>query len=86
MYVYLPKFDKQMHYCDPYRSYHGDCFYRSVFTCFGTKYNANLTAVILTIKIYSSCEIEYFVETHLCKLCDTPIARIITGCVSSLRI
>ena len=30
-------------------------------------------------------EIEDWVETHLCKLCDTPIARI-TGCVSSLRI
>ena len=37
-------------------------------------------------------EIEDFVETHLCKLCDTPTARIhtpiarITGCVSLLRI
>ena len=37
------------------------------------------------IKIHSICEIEDFVETHLCKPCDTPIARI-TGCVSSLRI
>ena len=36
-------------------------------------------------EIHSSCEIEDFVETHLCKLCDTPIARI-TSCVSSLRI
>ena len=35
----------------------------------------------------SSCEIEDFLETDLCKLCvcDTPIARI-TGCVSLLRI
>ena len=41
----------------------------------------------MKIKIHSSCEVEYFVETHICKLtvCDTPIARI-TGCVSSLRI
>ena len=31
-------------------------------------------------KIHSSCEIEDFVQTHLCKLCDTSIARI-TGCV-----
>ena len=38
------------------------------------------------MKIHSSsCEIEDFVETHLCKLCDTPIARI-TSCVPSLRI
>ena len=37
-------------------------------------------------KIHSQgCEIEYVVETHLCTLCDTPIARI-TGCVSTLRI
>ena len=25
---------------------------------------------IIKIKIHSSCEIEYVVETHLCKLCD----------------
>ena len=24
---------------------------------------------IVQIKIHSSCEIEYFVETHICKLC-----------------
>ena len=24
---------------------------------------------IIKIKIHSSCEIEYFIETHLCKLC-----------------
>ena len=30
----------------------------------------------IKIKIHSSCEIEYFVETHLCELCDSPIARI----------
>ena len=43
---------------------------------------------IINIKKHSSCEIDYFVETHLCTLCmcDTPIARSITGCVSSLRI
>ena len=35
---------------------------------------------IVRIKIHSSCEIEYFVETHLCKLCDTPIARITVVC------
>ena len=37
------------------------------------------------MKIHSSCEIEDFVETHLCKLvvCDTPIARI-TSCLCVL--
>ena len=30
-------------------------------------------------KLHCSCEIEDFVETHFCKLCDTLIARI-TGC------
>ena len=40
---------------------------------------------ITKIKIHSSCEIEDFVQAHLCKLCDTPTARI-TVCVSSLRI
>ena len=42
---------------------------------------------IIKIQIHSSCEIEYFVENHLCKLavCDTPIARI-ASCVSSLSI
>ena len=43
---------------------------------------------IIKIKLHSSCEIEDFVETQVCKLscvCDTPIARV-TGCVSSLRI
>ena len=28
-----------------------------------------LRTYIVKIKIHSSCEIEYFVETHLCKLC-----------------
>ena len=41
---------------------------------------------IRKIKTHSSCDIEDFVETHLCNLCcDTPIARI-AGCVLSLRI
>ena len=42
---------------------------------------------IIKTKIHSSCEIEDFVETHLCKLCviDAPITRV-TGCASSLRI
>ena len=41
----------------------------------------------INIKKHSSCEIEYFVETHLSlqAVRDTPIARI-TGCVSLLRI
>ena len=38
-------------------------------------------AIIIQIKLHSSCEIEYFVETHpLQAVSDTPIARI-TGCI-----
>ena len=37
------------------------------------------------LELHSGCEIEYFVETHICKLCDTPILRI-AGCGSSLKI
>ena len=29
------------------------------------------------MKIHSSCEIEYFVETHLCKLCVTLRSRVL---------
>ena len=32
---------------------------------------------ILKIKIHSSCEIEYFVETHLCKLCVILRSRVL---------
>ena len=46
----------------------------------------NLDGIILKIEIHSSCEIEYFVETHFLQAVrSTPIARN-TVCVSSLRI
>ena len=32
---------------------------------------------IIKIKIHSSCEIEYFVETHLCKLCVILRSRVL---------
>ena len=32
---------------------------------------------IMKIKIHSSCEIEYFVETHLCKLCVILRSRVL---------
>ena len=41
MYVYLPKFNKQTHYYNPYRSTMG-IFYSNILICFGTKYDANL--------------------------------------------
>ena len=41
MYVYLPKFNKQVHYYDPYRSTMG-FFYIHLIICCGTKYDANL--------------------------------------------
>ena len=31
----------------------------------------------MKIKIHSSCEIEYFVETHLCKLCVILRSRVL---------
>ena len=40
----------------------------------------------IKIKIHFSSEDEDFVETHLCKLCDTYSDRAYTGCVTSLRI
>ena len=43
-------------------------------------------AAIIEKKIHSSCEIEDFVETHLCKLCVIQKIARIMGCVSSLRI
>ena len=42
MYVYLPKFNKQMHYYDSYRSFMGIFVTVNIKTCFGTKYDANL--------------------------------------------
>ena len=39
------------------------------------------------MKMHSSCEIEDFVETHLCKLCVILRSRVLrVSCVSSLRI
>ena len=32
---------------------------------------------IIKMKIHSSCEIEYFVETHLCKLCVILRSRVL---------
>ena len=32
---------------------------------------------IIKIKIHSGCEIEYFVETHLCKLCVILRSRVL---------
>ena len=37
--------------------------------------------ILKKIKIHSSCEIEDFVETHLCKLCVILRSRVFTGCV-----
>ena len=43
--------------------------------------------MLYKMEIRTSCEIEYFVETHLFlqAVCDTPIARI-TDCVSLSRL
>ena len=34
-------------------------------------------AYITKIKVHASCEIEYFVETHLCKLCVILRSRVL---------
>ena len=36
-----------------------------------------LGGITIKIKIHSSCEIEYFVETHLCKLCVILRSRVL---------
>ena len=38
------------------------------------------------MKIRSSCEIEYFVETHLCKLCVTLQSRVVVVVVVVLTL
>ena len=35
------------------------------------------TGITIKIQIHSSCEIEYFVETHLCKLCVILRSRVL---------
>ena len=37
----------------------------------------HLSVYIIKIEIHSSCEIEYFVETHLCKLCVILRSRVL---------
>ena len=33
--------------------------------------------IIIKLKVHSSCEIEYFVETHLCELCVMLRSRVL---------
>ena len=56
MYVYLPKFNKQMHYYDTYRSTMGIFFTVKVIICFGTKYYANLEII--------SCQVLFYQPLH----------------------
>ena len=48
-------------------------------------YNIYMYLVQYNKKKNSSCKIEFFVETHLCKLCVMLRSRVLLG-VSSLRI
>ena len=45
MYVYLPKFNKQMHYYDIYRCTMGIFFIVNIIICFETKYYVNLEII-----------------------------------------
>ena len=57
--------------------------YKIMFIVFDTWNEAcfcresGLQGIIIKIKIHSSCEIEYFVETHLCKLCVILRSRVL---------
>ena len=42
-----------------------------------SSYTIKCLVYIMKIKIHSSCEIEYFVETHLCKLCVILRSRVL---------
>ena len=44
-----------------------------------TLYQESSDINIIKMKIHSSCEIEYFVETHLCKLCVILRSRVLLG-------
>ena len=68
------------HLCKPWcvrdtpdRAYYWACL-PSLRVCFEV---ARRLPLYYKIKIHSSCEIEYFVETHLCKLCVILRSRVL---------
>ena len=42
----------------------------------GATYSPISILLIKKLKMHYSREVENFVETHICKLCDTPTARV----------
>ena len=48
------------------------------------KYQVLGSSIIIKIKIHSSCEIEDFVETHLCKLCVILLCQYYTTAVTDV--
>ena len=57
MYVYLPKFNKHMHYYDICRSTMGIFFTVNIIFCFGTKYDASLGIIM-------SCQVLFYQPLH----------------------
>ena len=47
----------------------GNHFNAKTLDFFKFDHGGSLKKYIIKITMHSSCEIEYFVETHLCKLC-----------------
>ena len=48
-----------------------------MYPCFENNVVEIIIPDIIKIKLHSSCEIEYFVETHICKLCVILRSRVL---------
>ena len=58
-----------------------DCRYSDSASCLHLLHVPGIILLRVKIKIHCSCEIEYFVEAHLCKLCVILRSRVLRMCV-----